>query len=153
MQRTLQRVANFLAANGISADPQACVYLTEDFDVTHWRLPHHQGETPSMAELLERYPDEMVDRQIASAQLRSHRNAMLRDTDLLTLPDFPLTAEDRAGLAAFRQILRDLPATHKDKHLHLRPDFRLILSEVFHDPRPAILDRPFMRSFVDKFKV
>lgn len=49
-------------------------------------------------------PGELFDR------LRQEREARLRATDYLAMPDYPLPAEARAEVAAYRQALRDLPA-------------------------------------------
>ncbi len=44
--------------------------------------------------------------------VRGQRNATLRDCDWTQLDDAPLTDEQRAEWVAYRQDLRDLPATY-----------------------------------------
>ena len=43
-------------------------------------------------------------------QLRRSRNARLASSDYLLLSDYPLPAESRNAVLAYRQALRDLPA-------------------------------------------
>jgi len=45
----------------------------------------------------------------ALERLRAERDRLLRDSDWTQLPDAPLTPEERAEWAAYRQALRDLP--------------------------------------------
>ncbi|MBD9616773.1 phage tail assembly chaperone [Pseudomonas sp. PDM07] len=49
--------------------------------------------------------------QIAAAQAceRAWRNAQVAATDYLVMPDYPITAEQRTELYAYRQALRDWP--------------------------------------------
>ena len=44
-----------------------------------------------------------------AAQVRAKRDALLAETDLLMMPDYPLGEEDAAELKAYRQELRDVP--------------------------------------------
>ena len=44
--------------------------------------------------------------------LRAIRDRLLSLTDWTQMPDSPLTAEQRAAWAAYRQALRDLPETY-----------------------------------------
>lgn len=55
--------------------------------------------------------DELEARAKAEAleRLRAERDRLLRDSDWTQLPDAPLTADERAQWAAYRQALRDLP--------------------------------------------
>jgi hypothetical protein len=50
--------------------------------------------------------------QIAAAQAgeRAWRNAQIASTDYLVMPDYPLSADQRAELYAYRQALRNWPA-------------------------------------------
>lgn len=43
------------------------------------------------------------------AQLRTRRDRLLRESDHTQLPDAPISSEERAAWAAYRQALRDLP--------------------------------------------
>lgn len=43
------------------------------------------------------------------ARARARRNSLLKETDYLLMPDYPLTEELRAAWTAYRQALRDLP--------------------------------------------
>ena len=69
-------------------------YLTPE----EWRAAHPAPapEPPT--------PGELFDR------LRLEREARIRATDYLAMPDYPLTEEQRAAVNAYRQALRDLPA-------------------------------------------
>lgn len=71
--------------------------------------------------------DELEARAKAEAleRLRAERDRLLRDSDWAMLPDAPLTAEQRAEWAAYRQALRDLPQQAADR-----------------DPREVIPPRP-----------
>jgi hypothetical protein len=62
------------------------------------------GETV-VAEL----PEWLVN-DVAAAEQRLARNALLRCSDWTQLPDSPLTAEQKAAWGSYRQALRDLPA-------------------------------------------
>lgn len=44
-------------------------------------------------------------------QFRKRRNAKLAECDWTQMPDAPLTAEQKAAWAEYRQALRDVPAT------------------------------------------
>jgi len=46
--------------------------------------------------------------------LRSRRNEMLSECDWTQLPDSPLTSDQKSVWAAYRQLLRDFPATNPD---------------------------------------
>ncbi|WP_293372248.1 tail fiber assembly protein [Nevskia sp.] len=48
------------------------------------------------------------------AAVRRQRNALLAGSDWTQLPDVPLSVETRAAWAAYRQDLRDVPATLSD---------------------------------------
>jgi hypothetical protein len=45
------------------------------------------------------------------AELRAQRNALLAETDYLIMPDYPATKEQKEEIKAYRQALRDLPAS------------------------------------------
>jgi hypothetical protein len=45
-------------------------------------------------------------------EVRRERDAMLRDSDKVMLPDYPL--EDKSEYESFRQELRDIPQTYDD---------------------------------------
>lgn len=44
-----------------------------------------------------------------AAEAREKRNALIAETDYLVMPDYPLDAEKKAALLAYRQALRDVP--------------------------------------------
>jgi len=44
-------------------------------------------------------------------RFRSRRDLMLSQTDWTQLPDAPLTAQQKAAWATYRQLLRDLPGS------------------------------------------
>ena len=45
------------------------------------------------------------------------RNSKIAATDWTQMPDVPLTAEQKAAFAAYRQTLRDIPQTYSDPDL------------------------------------
>lgn len=57
---------------------------------------------------------EPVDMVAASRSLRLQRDHRLAASDWTQLPDAPLSANQRAAWAAYRQALRDLPANIPD---------------------------------------
>lgn len=52
--------------------------------------------------------------EAAMAALRRRRDALLRESDHTQVPDFPISDEERAAWATYRQQLRDLPETTTD---------------------------------------
>lgn len=56
---------------------------------------------------------EVVDRpaEEKEAEARVQRNSLLADSDKYMISDFPATEEERAEYAAYRQYLRDYPAS------------------------------------------
>jgi len=57
----------------------------------------------------------MADRlQRAWESLRAERNRLLAATDWTQMPDVPLTQAERDAWKAYRQALRDLPASLTD---------------------------------------
>ena len=44
-----------------------------------------------------------------AAEARAKRNALIAETDYLVMPDYPLDAEKKAAVLAYRQALRDVP--------------------------------------------
>lgn len=55
-----------------------------------------------------------LDADAALQALRRRRDALLRDSDRTQIPDFPISEDDRAAWATYRQQLRDLPETITD---------------------------------------
>ena len=49
-----------------------------------------------------------TDEEYAS-EARGERNALIAETDYLVMPDYPLDAEKKAAVLAYRQALRDVP--------------------------------------------
>lgn len=62
-----------------------------------------------LADLMVRQPPDSDDRM---AYLRHIRDALIGVTDWTQAADSPLTAEQRAAWATYRQALRDLPQTY-----------------------------------------
>lgn len=58
----------------------------------------------------------------ALRRLRNRRDRLLRDTDHTQAPDFPISGEQRAAWAAYRQQLRDLPENATDLAAVTWPD-------------------------------
>lgn len=44
-----------------------------------------------------------------AAGIRMQRDMLIRETDYLAMPDYPLTDDEREALTQYRQALRDLP--------------------------------------------
>lgn len=44
-----------------------------------------------------------------AAEAREKRNQLIAETDFMAMPDYPLDAEKKAAVLAYRQALRDLP--------------------------------------------
>ena len=44
-----------------------------------------------------------------ASEAREKRNALIAETDYLVMPDYPLDAEKKAAVMAYRQDLRDVP--------------------------------------------
>ena len=68
---------------------------------------------------VEQHPDDVENEKISHnpvstdelfLQLRRSRNARLASSDYLLLSDYPLPAESRNAVLAYRKALRDLPA-------------------------------------------
>jgi hypothetical protein len=51
---------------------------------------------------------------LSNIHIRHQRDMLLRDTDWSVLPDCPLSDGDKAAYTAYRQALRDLPATYPE---------------------------------------
>lgn len=66
------------------------------------------------ADLAQRTVDISNSIDKAMMDLRAQRNAILTDCDWTQLPDAPLTTEQRAAWATYRQALRDLPDNTED---------------------------------------
>jgi hypothetical protein len=90
---------NHLLQNGLPPD--------EAIDPETW-----SDLTP--AELEQRVLDEAEAVVDAARSLRTQRNALLTQSDWTQLPDASLTAQAKGRWDAYRQELRDLPATTPD---------------------------------------
>ena len=56
------------------------------------------------------YPlGELATDEDYAAEAREKRNALIAETDYLAMPDYPLDAEKKATVLAYRQALRDIP--------------------------------------------
>lgn len=56
------------------------------------------------------YVEPAPDLELMAAAARDQRDALMRETDWMVLPDSPLSADDRDKVLAYRQALRDVPA-------------------------------------------
>lgn len=104
-------------------------------DVTKWRVDTATQEVYQLPECPEKYrvsngsrimemsPEEKAAVDAAEAEratadkwtpIRQQRNIFLTACDWTQLPDAPLTEEQKAAWAAYRQALRDLPETTSD---------------------------------------
>ena len=91
----------------IGAYPDAFVHEDADgeavVDVGAWRVD------PSTKEILDRIKRPKPERDMA--RLRTDRNIKLVESDWTQYTDSPLTDENKASWATYRQELRDLPTT------------------------------------------
>ena len=60
---------------------------------------------------MEKIPEKTEAEKLAEAeeQVRAQRNSLIAATDFLMASDYPISDEDRAAVAAYRQALRDVP--------------------------------------------
>ncbi|MNN44238.1 hypothetical protein D3C81_1585180 [compost metagenome] len=65
--------------------------------------------------------DEVAQLEAAHATERAWRNAQIAATDFLVMPDYPISAERRDELYAYRQRLRDWPVTGQFPDADHRP--------------------------------
>lgn len=75
---------------------------------TGWRAIDDASELHPGETLAEDVPQAMLD-AVASAEARRQRDVRLRACDWTQVSDAPLTVEQRAAWAAYRQALRDMP--------------------------------------------
>lgn len=66
--------------------------------------------------------DEAAQLEATKAAERLWRNAQISVTDYLVLPDYPISADQRAELYAYRQALRDWPAAGQFPGQQNRPE-------------------------------
>lgn len=79
----------------------------------------------------------LIETEEAFQQLRTLRNSLITETDHLMVPDYPIKPEDRDQLLAYRQALRDLPAS---QHPTLRDDDgTLKMTSVVFPTKPPFL--------------
>lgn len=62
-----------------------------------------------------------------AAHIRSHRDSLIVATDYLVMPDYPLSDEARAAVAAYRQALRDITKQAGFPHSVEWPDLPSLL--------------------------
>ena len=55
------------------------------------------------------YVDPVPDLDAMATEARDQRDAVMRETDWMVLPDSPLSADDHEKVLAYRQALRDVP--------------------------------------------
>ena len=70
--------------------------------------------SPPMVRLRAQYTIEIEDlgNSLVLAELRHRRDALLAQTDWTQVNDAPLSSEQKAAYATYRQALRDLPANN-----------------------------------------
>jgi hypothetical protein len=61
--------------------------------------------------------EEEIKNTSAHNELRLYRNLALAATDKYMLEDYPISVENKAIIVAYRQQLRDLPATYTGQTL------------------------------------
>ncbi|MCC2603023.1 tail fiber assembly protein [Sphingopyxis yananensis] len=59
-------------------------------------------------------PSSLLSSEEQAHAMRHQRDSLLRNSDYLMMADYPLTSEQRAAWADYRQQLRDLPETTTD---------------------------------------
>lgn len=88
----------------------------EGTGTAYWLPGDTYGTAPRYMDTLGPLPDNAVLTAPAKStaqlweDLRSERDNRLAQCDYLVMPDYPITAEKRAQVEAYRQALRDLPA-------------------------------------------
>ena len=87
----------------------------EDIDETLWRVPVAEDGSKGEEALVEclrffGFPlGEFKTDDDCAAEAREKRNALIAETDYMAMPDYPLDAERKAAVLAYRQALRDIP--------------------------------------------
>lgn len=76
--------------------------------VLQWEAECSRQEAEKMAMLAEEEA-EYNSPESTAERLRQERDDILRQTDYLMMPDYPIDADAKAQIAAYRQALRDLP--------------------------------------------
>ena len=82
-----------------------------EFNDTYESITYPEGHNKPSKEAFEAKFQELLDAQPLN-ELRVQRNQLLKQTDFLTVPDFPYPSEDiRSAWIAYRQKLRNITAT------------------------------------------
>lgn len=94
---------------------QAC-YVPAVPEGEEWRRPvGEDGKTADEAGLYSclktfGYPlGELQTDEDYASEARAKRNQLIAETDFMAMPDYPLDAEKKATVLAYRQALRDVP--------------------------------------------
>ena len=102
--------------NGRLWDIAEAKFVADLPDGAEWRRPlGKDGKTSDEAGLefclrFFGYPlGEFKDGSDFAKEARAERNRLLTETDYLMMPDYPLDAEKKAAVLAYRQALRDVP--------------------------------------------
>ena len=93
-------------ADNIAFDESEYDHYVAPF-VTVWQNEKQRVET-ARAKALKEAEEKYNSLPERWARLRRKRNALIAETDYLLMPDYPITAECRANLTAYRQALRDI---------------------------------------------
>ena len=104
-----------IPANAVLDEPPAAVEGKADYIGSREGDTVLTDETITALETGEKVirDGEVVDRpaEEKEAEARMQRNSLLADSDKYMISDFPATEEERAEYAAYRQYLRDYPAS------------------------------------------
>lgn len=73
---------------------------------------------------VEKIPEKTEAEKLAEAeeQVRAQRDSLIAATDFLMASDYPISDEDRAAVAAYRQALRDVPQQEGFPHEVVWPE-------------------------------
>lgn len=90
---------------------QAYAVFTDGSKIKLWpynKTKYAVGQTVAMKQYKIVEIPEPTTEEVA-AQVRAQRDSMIAQTDYLMMSDYPISAEDKALVEAYRQALRDIP--------------------------------------------
>ena len=80
-------------------------------ELTEGSSTHRQVWLPDLSITVEEIPKKTEEeiKSEAAESVRENRDALIRETDFLMMPDYPISSEERQTVQAYRQALRDVP--------------------------------------------
>lgn len=92
---------------GINPDIEV-ILLNDDVAVDFDRLKHTSKTKPEAIRPHNIKHEEDYKKKLST--LREQRTQLLKDTDHLMMPDYPISEQEKENLKQYRQTLRDFPA-------------------------------------------